>query len=349
MNRENLGSVETVTAEPKRASWNEVFEGGTPAAEHAAFLELAQDMVKVQEVHRQRAGSPHPARTLHAKIVAGFTDALLRVDDVIAPEFAAGHIQRGATLPAIIRFSNASGVSQSDCAPDMRGIALRLITPSGEPHDLLMTSFPVSHARDARQFVMFAVAAASGPPGGLLERLDACLGASEARRMLATISAGMRPSRSLALERFWSRGAVLWNGMPVRFSLRPAPGVLPPLASPTNDPDALRTELVERLTTADLRFRLTLQRFVNEKWTPIEDGSVEWLEHVSPPVEMATLVVPKWSPDASPIQDQTAQVNALSFNPWNAPAAFRPLGHLNRARAIVYGKSAARWQGTINQ
>ncbi len=35
--------------------------------------------------------------------------------------------------------------------------------PTSEAHDLLMTNFPVSHARDARQFVEFARATAGGP------------------------------------------------------------------------------------------------------------------------------------------------------------------------------------------
>ena len=344
MDRKASEVLETVTPEAVRASWREVYQGGTPAAEHAEFLMLAQDMMSVQEIHRQRAGRPHAARTLHSKIVAGFTDAVLQIDDAIDPAFVVDHVRPGARLPSVVRFSNASGIPQLDCSPDMRGIALRLTTSSGEPHDLLMTNFPVSHARDARQFVQFAVAVASGPPDELHTRVDACFGASEARRMLGTIRAGLRRSASLALEHFWSRGAVLWNGMPVRFSLRSAPDTSSPSAAPTDDPDGLRTDLAGRLAVADLRFRLALQRFVDEERTPIEDGAVEWLEEVSPACEIATLVIPKRSPDASTALAQTAQVDALSFNPWNAPAAFRPLGNLNRARAIVYAKSAAVWQ-----
>jgi hypothetical protein len=344
MDHEVHGSILNLTKEPVRASWLEIFHGGSPETEHTEFSLLAKEMLQVQEIHRRTTDSPYPTRTLHAKMVAGFTDAILLFDETFDPTFAVGHIQPSAKLPAIVRFSNASGIPQPDCVADMRGIALRVTTPTGELHDLLMTNFPVSHARNAHQFVQFAIAAVSGPRDELLARLSACFGASEACRMLDTVRAGMRPSRSLALERYWSRGAVLWNNIPVRYSLLPSPERLLPLDVPTNDRDGLRNELLGRLAQANLQFRLALQPFVDEERTPIEDGAVEWLEAVSPLVEIATLVIPRRPLASSTAVDQMAQVDKLSFNPWNAPPTFRPLGNLNRARGVVYGKSAAVWQ-----
>src|SRR5208283_3219569 len=79
-----------------------------------------------------------------------------------------GFAQPGRTYPTIVRFSNAAGTGQSDAAPDLRGVALRVQVSAEESHDLLMTNFPVSHARDAREFVEFAKATAGGRLAQLL-------------------------------------------------------------------------------------------------------------------------------------------------------------------------------------
>lgn len=81
---------------------------------------------------------------------------------------------------------------------------------------------------------------------------------------------------------------------------------------------------------------------MNEQLTPIEDGSVEWLEQVSPFIEVATLTISQRSIDGGEGPTQLRAVDAMAFNPWNAPPEF-PLGNLNRARAVVYGMSSLQW------
>src|SRR6201999_1678994 len=107
--------------------------------------------------------------------------------------------------------SNASGAGQADYKKDLRGVALRVKVSDTEQHDLLATNFPVSHARDARQFVAFAKATAGGIVGkafglaGLVFRF----GPGEVIRMLKNVStARNHKPASLALETYWSRGAI---------------------------------------------------------------------------------------------------------------------------------------------
>ena len=323
--------------------WSEVYDGGSAEAEHAIFLSLADQMLGVQEANRRKAGADEPARTLHAKLVTGVANASLVVDRDLPAEFAVTYFQPGASVPAHVRFSNASGVPQHDSAPDMRGAAVKIMVPDGGIHDLLMTNFPVSHARNARQFVEFAVIV-SGDRTRVLERLVERFGAEEARRMTSNIGQGVRVCPSLALETFWSRGAVLWGPNPVRFQLRPVAGASAAAVEPLEGSDALRAELARRLTKGPVHYRLALQRFVDEAHTPIEDGAVEWREDVSPPIEVATLVVPKQDLLGEAGVAQAAVVDGLAFNPWNAPPEFRPLGNLNRVRRVVYGGSAEQWQ-----
>jgi hypothetical protein len=129
----------------------------------------------------------------------------------------------------------------------------------------------------------------------------------------------------------------------VRFDLRPM-AKNEPSAPATEAPDFLRAELASRLAVGDVSFRLALQPFSGERETPIEDASVQWKEEVSAPIEIATLIISRRLLDSEDEKKQAELVASMAFNPWNAPAAFRPLGNLNRVRGLVYGMSAARWQ-----
>ena len=51
------------------ASWGELYDGGSRQAEEAKFLALAQELLKVQEINRQKSGGD-AMRTFHAKMVA---------------------------------------------------------------------------------------------------------------------------------------------------------------------------------------------------------------------------------------------------------------------------------------
>lgn len=322
--------------------WQEQYDGGSAEAEQKIFAELAEAMLGVQEGNRQKAARDRPDRTLHAKTLVGVTDARLIVDQTLPAAFRVMHFQPGSTLPVAVRFSNASAIPQPDSAPDMRGAALKIQLDGHDVHDLLMTSYPVSHARNARQFVEFAVIA-QGPRETLIERLVAKFGEGEAQRMIGNVQHASQRCTSLATQRFWSRGAILWGDRPVRFDLRPA-ALTESFASASDEPDFLRTEFASRLASKELSFRLALQPFVSEQDTPIEDASVQWREDISTPVEIATLVISQRVLDSPDGKQQADTVAAMAFNPWNAPAAFRPLGNLNRVRGVVYGKSAARWQ-----
>jgi hypothetical protein len=58
---------------------------------------------------------------------------------------------------------------------------------------------------------------------------------------------------------------------------------------------------------------------------------------------VGTLVIPSQNILSEEGLRDMAHVNELAFNPWNAPALFRPLGNINRARREVYGASARAW------
>ncbi|MFJ9350963.1 hypothetical protein [Streptomyces sp. NPDC101237] len=323
--------------------WREIHLHGSPEAEEAHFRDLADIVVGLQRANKRESGSTVSRRTFHAKIVVGVSDAELAFRTDLPDDLAASDFTAGARLRATVRLSNASGVISPDGRPDLRGAALKISLPGGGDHDLLMTSYPVSHARDATQFVEIAEIGA-GPKDQIQARMLARFGPSETARILDNLRRANRPTASLALESYWSRGAVLWGETgPVRFRLSPA-GTPGPAALPqVQSPDGLLADFADRLSTAPVRFALHVQRYVSEQLTPIEDGAVEWKEDDSPWLHVATLTIP-----AQNILDRNGRatrdhIDTLAFSPWHAPAHFRPLGNLNRARRTVYRASAEEW------
>jgi hypothetical protein len=215
--------------------WKEVYAGGSREAEQRMFDGFAKD---IREIQRRVATKTarKGMRTLHAKILVGIQNAQLHIAKEIPERFAAGYFRPGAAFPVIIRLSNAAPVYLGDAGADMRGVALRIEVGNGAYHDLLMTSYPVSHARDAKQFIAVAQIG-TGPKALVMPRLLLTLGFSETWRVIANIKAASRPVESLASLRFWSRAPLLWGDAgPVRYTLRPlAPAVRK--KPNNNDPD----------------------------------------------------------------------------------------------------------------
>ncbi len=328
-----------------RPEWKEIYAGGSQEAEKILFDALSREIHEIRKRVAHKTGK-NGLRTLHAKILVGVRNAQLHIDDDLPIEFAAGYFKPGERFSVTARFSNASPMCLGDTGQDMRGVALRVDPENGQRHDLLITSYQVSHARDARQFIEVAKIA-TGPKALIVPRLIYKLGLAETKRIIANIKAGGRAVESIASLRFWSRAALLWGDAgPVRYTLRPL------LASDgrkpnSDDPDYLGNEFAGRLLREEIRYRFAVQRFVDEVSTPIEDGAVEWRESDSPYVDVATLVIPQQDLRSDEARAAKAAVDGLAFNPWNCPPPFRPLGNLNRARGPVYAASAAEWLGSL--
>ncbi len=337
-------------------AWSETPVGGSHEAERREFDGLAREIMRVQLKVRKAASShgvPHGVdRAFHARSTLALDGAELRFLD-LPPDLEAGFARTGARYPTVVRFSNASGTPRPDTEPDLRGAALRVHVSDDEVHDLLMTNFPVSHARDARQFVEFARATAGGRVDRALGlvRLVRLFGVRETRRMLRNVlTARKRPVRSVVTETYWSRGAMRWGPeLAVRYLLRPAPHARAGHRGSHGDPEHLAAEARERLRQGPVEMELCVQRFVDEQSTPIEDTGVEWSERVSPPEPVAVLTLPRCDLSTVDALAEARAIDATAFNPWNTTEEFRPLGNLNRARKAAYDASAAhrlglRWE-----
>ena len=324
----------------------EKYAGGSAEVERLIFAALARDLLDVQLANKKSGKSSEVLRAFHAKATLGVTNAKLTVSKDLPKRLSIGYFQPGSEYVASVRFSNANGSKRADFMRDMRGAAVRLTVSDKETHDLLMTNFPVSHARDASQFVAFAKAM-SGAKLLILPRLIFDVGPFETIRMLRNIAkATGRRVDSVALETYWSRGAILWGEAgPMRYLLRPAM-MRPARALLRNGiPTISITKIADRLRKSDVEFDLFLQPYVDENLTPIEDGSIEWTETNSPPVKVARLTIPKQDADAAVGRANERLVDEIAFNPWHTTDDFRPLGNLNRARKTAYAASSTHRMG----
>ena len=178
-------------------------------------------------------------------------------------------------------------------------------------------------------------------------RLIRLFGLRETVRMLRNVLTARRQTvGSVATATYWSRGAVRWGPtLAVRYLLRPEPGAGPAPRPPADDPDYLSTEAARRLASGDIRFELCVQRYVDEKSTPIENTAVEWTEQVSPAEPVAVLTLARGDLSTADALAQAQIIEKMAFNPWNTTDEFRPLGNLNRARKEVYDASSAQRLG----
>ena len=324
----------------------EKYVGGSAEVERLIFAALARDLLDVQLANKKSGKSREVLRAFHAKATLGVTNAKLTVSKDLPKRLSIGYFQLGSEYVASVRFSNANGSKRADFMRDMRGAAVRLTVSDEETHDLLMTNFPVSHARDAGQFVAFAKAM-SGAKLLILPRLIFDVGPFETIRMLRNVAnATGRTVDSVALETYWSRGAILWGEAgPVRYLLRPAHGAPSARAASKWDSDYLHHEAADRLRKSDVEFDLFLQQYVDESLTPIEDGSIEWTEVNSPPVKVARLTIPQQDVDLAEGRAKERLVDEIAFNPWHTTDDFRPLGSLNCARKAAYAASSTHRLG----
>jgi hypothetical protein len=135
--------------------------------------------------------------------------------------------------------------------------------------------------------------------------------------------------------RYWSCVPYLCGeGLAVKYSIRPCSDHKTKI--PWDPPsDWLRQSMGMALAQGNVEFDFLLQAQTDPRRMPIEDSSVEWPERLSPSVAVAKITIPKQKFDSP---EQIVFARELSYNPWHAIAAHRPLGNQNRARRLIYAQ-----------
>lgn len=333
--------------------WVERYLGGSPEAEAALIHKMGGQINHIQRRNKYNGRMKKRGHGFHEFGHAGVKNAKFVTDVNLPAHLHTKLFQPGVEVDATVRLSNASGMVQDDTAADLRGIAVRM-----GGYDFLATNGESSHARDAWQFMQFALAAAGLPipllPQWLVSIINKVFfipallwraGVKEGVRMLKTAAAqASRPVESLRSEDYFSRSPVAINNYAGRFRwVNQCTGV----HFVGKSPRYLREELIESLKKGDTSWVLVFDPWIDEVTTPIEDGSVVWSKDHA--IVLGKLTIPQQdltSPEAEAVRDE---VDAIEFNPHNLLEDMKVLSSLNRARGPVYRTSVAFRKGAENQ
>jgi len=252
----------------------------------------------------------------------------------------------GRVYKAWIRFSNAnSNYAQSrDINKDAHGMAIKLPGIDGEP---LSTA---GHGGQKTQDFLMA-----DNPAFFSANIDDYNKFLETDNYIHFFFEGMNPFRWRIREFFIALdtlktppGSPLWASyysntayklgpQNIKFSAQPCSAGRSNYSPDQNNPDFMRDNLVKELSEGSgcFDFRVQLQAAVGNM--PVEDPSVEWDESLSPFVTVARITLPGQILNRP---DQMQFCETLSFSPWHALEAHRPLGQFNRIRRTVYPASS---------
>lgn len=308
-------------------AWKEQVDADE-AARFAGYVEI------FKAIQARKSAKYGNGRALHRKQLAVAQGRLEVLDGL--PEFAAqGLFAAPGSFEVRLRLSNGGMDHASDQQPDIRGLALKVLGVQGDSalgngpaisQDFLLINQEQFAFPKSEEFVAFVQAAARGN-GALLRHLFSRYGLFGAPARLASmLKAVGRSFGGFATEPLFSAVPIACGPYAVRVRLQPAAG------NGTATPGAKAdwgADFTARLAQQDLRWELQLQPFVSEALTPIEDASVNW---PTPYTSVARLHLPRQQLSAALAADCEAGV----FDPWQALAAHRPLGEVQRARKVVY-------------
>jgi hypothetical protein len=322
-------------------TWQEKIAPG----EEELFERLARTLVE---------GRSGEGRTLHRYSQVGLEGRLV-VPSGVAATHAHGLFAKPATYECYVRFSSGAGKSQSDRTPDVRGVAVKVV---GVPGDKVIAPLAAAQTQDflailsstfaipdAETFVGI-VQAAPGGPLKILRYLIGRVGFFGALRLVGALAKAQDKGKvSLAERTFFAPLPIRWGDHAAKMRFRPVDVPATPAVVAAGE-RGLTEALRARVRSSPLTFAVEAQLFVDEQRTPIEDGAVEWLESVSPFVEVARLELAAQDPESARGQLLQSTCEAMSFDPWHALVEHRPLGSIMRARNAAYRVSTAARKAT---
>lgn len=289
----------------------------------------------IQERKSKRQGT---GRALHRKQLGGAQGQLEVLGNL--PEFARqGLFAAPGRFPVWVRLSNGGMDHAADSKPDIRGLAIKVQGVQGDSalgngpavsQDFLLINQEQFAFPKSDEFVAFVDAASHGE-GALLKFLFKRYGLFKAPGLLLRlVKSASRPFSGFATENLFSAVPMANGPFAVRVRLVPAATNGPQNPAAKTDWGA---DFSERLAKGALQWDLQLQPFVREEMTPIEDASVNW---PSPYTTVARLTLPPQDTQSAAGQALARQIEAGVFDPWQALAAHRPLGDVQRTRRVVY-------------
>lgn len=275
---------------------------------------------------RALAGGRDPASRPVFLRLHGVAHATLVVRPDLPEALRIGVLQPGREYPAWVRFS--SDVQPG--TPDLRGtvgIGIKLF--GDQTQDFVLQNHDVFFVDTARDMCEFTCAAFNNG-------LEAYFAAHPITKQI--LDAMEKVVDSVLGVDYWSvLPSRFGDDRHVKYKLVPE-GCEAGAAPDDSDPFYLRGELQAQLRRGPARFQFCVQFQTDPAAMPLDQATVRWSETSSPPVPVATLIIPMQDVGE---RGQAAYGENLSFTPWHSLPAHQPVGSIADARRIVYAASAA--------
>ncbi len=339
--------------------------------EHVTFDELSRTMQHITRTMASRYR--HAYRPVHAKS-HGLLVGALNVPPGLPEHLAQGLFATPDSFPVLMRFSTNPGDLLADSVSSPRGMAVKVLGVKGEK--------VANHADQPTQdFVCVDADKFSAPdPAAFLKQIktfDKTLGVSEGVKHAVSVTArainatvGMVGLHSAALEGVGAPavhilGESFTTVTPLRYgsyvakvgfapaseSLRKLTGESVDLGEDYNALEELIKKFFRHETAVwEVKVQLALMPSADahesDNKFPIEDASKEWPKSDSPWQTVGQITV--GSQDTYSDARQLFFDEQVSFSPWHALAAHRPLGGVMRSRLKAY-EEAAKYRAQRNQ
>ncbi|MFC0432549.1 catalase family protein [Kutzneria buriramensis] len=321
--------------------------------------ELVQQVVTAMLHANQQVAAKHRhgLRDAHAKS-HGVLAGELRVKPSLPKHLAQGLFAAEHTYPVIVRFSTAPGDLRSDQVPVQRGMAIKVIGATGPravddgftTQDFLLVNHATLPFGTIGEYAKLQRLLESQPRQSDQQLQVAGLGARLAARTLSHLGRPSPPQiETLAAannhilgETFHSMAALRYGDHVAKLSAAPRSTNVRALTGRPVDKkageSALRDLVVDFFAHNSAEYELRAQLCTDIDRMPVEDASVLWQEELSPHQVVATLHLP--AQDAYSDARRRYADDVLSYNPWHALEAHRPLGSIMRSRRSAYPRSS---------
>ena len=269
----------------------------------------------------------------------GVAHGRLLINPDLPRELRVGVFAQSPEYPVWVRFSSDLQPGKPDLKGTM-GIGIKLFGVAGEKlltpdenantHDFILQNHDVFFVDNAKDMCEFTCQSLHGKGNEYLRDHP------KTKQILAEME---KQVPSVLVSDYWSVlpsrfGADRY----VKYKLEPVDPVPGGDCPPDyDDPFYLRGDLHARLGKGEARFRFMLQFQTNEREMPLDAATVRWSEQASPPIHVATLILPQQ--DAG-TRGQSSYGENLAYNTWHALAEHAPVGSLAEVRKSVYRASA---------
>ena len=326
--------------------------------------ELEETLLKIASIVHKDEG--HAYRSVHAKS-HGLLMAELHIPAGLPATLAQGLFAKPGIHPVVMRFSTSPGDLLDDAISTPRGLAIKVIGVEGErapgaeggtTQDFLMVNGPVFSAPTAKAFLkpLKLLASTTDKAPGLKKVLAAALRGLETIVEKAGGESGLlktmggHPETNILGETFFTQVPMLYGPYMAKLSIAPVSPELVALKDAPVDlgdkPNGLREAVLAHFAQQGGVWEIRAQLCTDVEAMPVEDASVEWPQELSPYVAVGRIVAKpqvSWSEARSRAVD-----DGMSFAPWHALAAHRPIGSVMRVRKAAYEVSA-RFRSTENE